>query len=282
MFRSALTLGLAVFAAFSQDRTPSTPRSSAPFGDVWASCTGSTDSPSGQLVHLNLASGAFHRFVTISGAPAEHEPLGIAILPDGLNALVPQLLGSGTRRQTTRLQTVTLADGTVTKQVTFDGWLDALEFHPTTGALWGMHCDNEGVRRLVRVDAKRGKLDIVGTLPDTEFPRCLAFTPNGRELWALTCTNERAKDALLRLDPNNAKVLKRFPWATEHPAHALEIDAAGRFIAVEWGGTFYELDASTGRPTRISTVSDVTRAGVMTGLVSAPSASTGAPARPGR
>ena len=251
----------------------------APSSELWAVCTGNAEAPSGRLVRIDLASGTVDPLVTIEGSAGEHEPVELAFLPGGEELLVAQLHGAGTARHVTHLQTVVLADGRVRGEVRFDGWLDALEFHPRSGALWGMHCDDQGRRRLVRVDARKGKLEVVGDLPDEEFPRSLAFSPDGRELWALTCTNQIEHDALLLLDPSDAKVLTRFPWTTEKPAHALEIAADGRLIAVEWGGTFYELERANGRPTRLATVSNPTLAGIVTGLDFRPKLPERRPAR---
>jgi hypothetical protein len=249
-----------------QAQAPSSTAARAPLGDVWAVCTGPEALPSGRLVKLALATGKFERVVEIQGGPGVHEPLEVALLPDGTRALVPQLFGSGTARRSTILQTVALADGRVESEQRFEGWLDALEFHPITGVLWAMHCDNDGQRWLARFDARRSRLEHVGALPGREFPRSLAFSPIGRELWALTCTHQVAGDGVLLLDQANASVLRRLPWSAEHPAHALEIDVSGRLIAAERGGTFYEVDSSNGRLTRLSTVADASIGGIITGL----------------
>ena len=268
-------LALALALPSPTQDAPRTKVAPATLGSMWGVCNGSDEHPSGSLIRFDVESGVIERVLHIDGAPAEQQALDLVITPDGKSIIVAQLLAAGTRRHATVLQTLAVGSGEVQRTRRFDGWLDALEFHPRTGALWGMHCDDEGQRRIVRVDLKKGELDVVGALPGDLFPRSLAFTAKGIELWALSCTNDVATDELVQLDPRDAKVLKRLRWTDEKPAHALEITEQGRFVAMAWGGRVLELDPLTGTSKLVSILSDP-YFGIVNGLE--PPTATGAPA----
>lgn len=267
---SGLGVALTLLASTSIQSTPPAPpppaNTPAPGTGAWVIATGSEDRPGGTLARFDLATGTVERAIDLRfDSQIDHQPLEVVLLPDGQSALVARLVNVSPAKQVTLLQTVSLADGKETSSTRFMGWLDSLEFHPKTGELWATQIDDEGQRRLVRVKLKRGELEVVAELLDGIAPHSLAFTRDGKQLWCLSATNEAKKDELVELDPSNGKVLRRIPWGLEHPAHALDIDASGRLLAFEWGGTLHEFDARSGRSRPLFTFTDH-RLGVPVGL----------------
>lgn len=237
-----------------------------PAGDLWGVCTGNEQRPCGSLIRFSSSSGAIDLALDIQGAGCEDSPNDFAIAPDGKRMFVAQLKSAGTAEYHTLLQTLEFGKAQVTGSVRIDGWIDALEHHPVTGDLWALHQDRaSGEVRVVRLDPRTGKLRVVGVLPNDVFPRSLAFSSDGKELWGLSCTNVAANDALVRLDPQDARVLERFPWRVQEPAHALELDARGRLLAIAWGGALYELDRKDGAATRLTGITNPLY-GIVTGL----------------
>lgn len=264
----AVALTLLASAPFqSTPPAPPPPASALPPGTgAWVIANGNEDRPGGTLARFDLATGTVDRAIDLPfDSENDHQPLEVVLLPDGKSALVARLVNAGPARQVTLVQTVSLTDGKETSSTRFSGWLDGLEFHPKTGELWATQVDDAGQRKLVRVKLKRGELDLVGDLPLELAPRSLAFTRDGKQLWCLSATNEAKKDELVELDPSNGKVLRRIPWGIEHPAHALDIDASGRLLALAWGGTLHEFDARSGRSRPLFTFTDH-RLGIPVGL----------------
>lgn len=267
---SGLAAALTLLAFAPSQSTPPAPPPPAsaptPGTGAWVIATGNEDRPGGTLARFDLATGTVERAIDLPfDSPNDHQPLEVVLLPDGQGALVARLVNVSPNRQVTLVQTVSLADGKETSSTRFPGWLDSLEFHPKTGELWATQTEVSGLRKLVRVNMKRGALDLVGELPGDLAPRSLAFTRDGKQLWCLSATNEAKKDELVELDPSNAKVLRRVPWGIEHPAHALDIDASGRLLALAWGGTLHEFDARSGRSRPLFTFPDH-RLGIPVGL----------------
>ena len=262
MSRLALCVPAALALVAFQSVTPSTPTPAY----AWFVCTGNSERPSGSLARVELNSGAVERVLDMrSGVTGEHEPVELALLPDGRGALVAQVVNVGSPHCATVIETVSLADGSAAGAARFDGWLDALEFHPASGALWAAQVDQRGERWLVRVDLAKSQLERVGSLPSELAPRSLAFDKNGKRLWCLSATNVAATDEVLELDPANGKVLRRVRWGFDQPALALEIDVSGRFIALAWGGVALEFDPRSGSCKSMFALDDV-RFTVPTGL----------------
>lgn len=258
---SGLVVSLALLASApfqsTPPATPPPPSAPTPGTGAWVISTGSEDRPGGTLARFDLATGAIDRAIDLPfRSDKDHQPLEVAILPDGKSALLARLVTISDRREETLVQTVSLADGAVSASTRFPGWLDGLEFHPKTGELWATQIDDEGQRKLVRVKLKRAELDLVGELPREIAPRSLAFTRDGKHLWCLSATNEAKKDELIELDPADGKVLRRIPWGIEQPAHALDLDASGRLLAFAWGGTLHEFDPRSGRSRELFTFND--------------------------
>lgn len=250
-----------VFLAI-QSKPTSAPASSR----AWLVCTGSVERPGGSIARFDLQSGAVDKVFDVrSGVGGEHEPVELALLPDGASVLVAQVVGAGTHHAGTFVETVSLADGGVSASARFDGWLDSLEFHPASGALWGSHIDHAGERRLVRVDLAKAELERVGALPSDLSPRSLAFDKNGKRLWCLSATNVAATDEVVELDPADGKVLRRVRWGFDIPAHAMDIDASGRLIVLAWGGAALEFDPRSGAAKPLFVLADP-RLAVPTGL----------------
>lgn len=267
---SGLAVALTLLASAPFQSTPPAPpppaSAPAPGTGAWVIANGSEDRPGGTLARFDLATGAVERAIDLPfDSQNDHQPLEVVLLPDGQSALVARLVQVSPTKQVTLVQTVSLADGKETSSTRFSGWLDSLEFHPKTGDLWATQIDDGGLRKLVRVKLKRADLEVVGELPAELAPRSLAFTRDGKQLWCLSATNEAKKDELVELDPADGKVLRRIPWGIEHPAHALDIDASGRLLALAWGGTLHEFDARSGRSRPLFTFTDH-RLGIPVGL----------------
>ncbi|MCY3002095.1 MAG: hypothetical protein NTV21_09845 [Planctomycetota bacterium] len=265
---SGLAVALTLLASAPFQSTPPAPpppaSAPAPGTGAWVIASGSEDRPGGTLARFDLATGTVERAIDLPfDSQNDHQPLEVVLLPDGKSALVARLVQVSPAKQVTLVQTVSLADGKESSSTQFSGWLDSLEFHPKTGELWATQID--GQLKLVRVKLKRGELDVVAEFQDDLTPRSLAFTRDGKQLWCLSATNEAKKDELVELDPADGKVLRRIPWGIEHPAHALDVDASGRLLALAWGGTLHEFDARSGRSRALFTFTDH-RLGIPVGL----------------
>jgi hypothetical protein len=213
-----------------------------------AVATGNAERPCGALLWIDALSGAVEAEKAIHGAVAERVPTDVVILRDRRRALVAQVRDGASNDPWIDLQTVTLPGGKVLSSVHVDGWLDALELHPTNGDLWGFHVDDQNRWRLVRVDPSSGALAEVGLV--TVWPRSLAFTEQG-ELWSATAATASAPAQIVRFDPATAAVLAQHAWPLAGDPQALEIGRDGKLLALAEDGRLYRVDPQTGATTAL-------------------------------
>lgn len=179
--------------------------------------------------------------------------IGITFSPDGVLYAMSDHQDLGTHPNS--LFTIDPATG-ATQFVGETGltniWEGDLDFHPSTGVLYGVQEFTEGTSSLFTVDTTTGAATVIGPVFAGDLS-AMAFDASGT-LYVL----EIHFDWLLTVDPSNARVLRKIPLSTTdlYSAAGMDFDPDTGVLYVADGGlygtdTLHTLDVATGELTQV-------------------------------